>query len=274
MADHIAGKAVVITGAGNGFGRLTALRLGARGAKVACLDINDEAARAVAAEIGGAALGLAADVTDLAQVRRAVDAAAEAFGTVDVMVNNAGIMPLAYIADHAEAIEAWNRCIDINVKGLMNGCVAVHDRMLAQGRGHVVNLSSIYGNHPFAGGAVYGATKAAVDYFSHALRQETRGAIKVTVIKPTGVMATGLGDTVVNREAGAPIVGHNAAAFYAGFASYAAGEGGPMFDADCIEYAFLAPEHIADAIVHVIDQPWGVAISDVTVRAAGDHYIA
>ena len=274
MADHVSGKAVVITGAGNGFGRLTALRLGARGAKVACLDINGEAARAVAAEIGGAALGLAADVTDLAQVRRAVDTAAEAFGAVDVMVNNAGIMPLAYIADHAEAIDAWNRCIDINFKGVMNGCVAVHDRMLAQGRGHVVNLSSIYGNHPFAGGAVYGATKAAVDYFSHALRQETRGAIKVTVIKPTGVMATGLGDTVVNREAGAPIVGHNAAAFYAGFASYAAGEGGPLLDADCIEYAFLAPEHIADAIVHVIDQPWGVAISDVTVRAAGDHYIA
>ena len=78
---------------------------------------------------------------------------------------------------------------------------------MAQGRGHIVNLSSIYGNHPAAGAAVYGATKAAVDYFSHALRQEARGKIKVTVIKPTGVMATGLMGTVINPAAGVGLIG-------------------------------------------------------------------
>jgi len=156
----------------------------------------------------------------------------------------------------------------------MHGCIAVHDQMIAQGRGHIVNLSSIYGNRPTTGAAVYGATKAAVDYFSHALRQEARGRIKVTVVKPTGVMATGLAGTVVNRAAGAGIVGENAAAFYEDYALFASGEApAAMTDAESIGCAFLAPEHIADAIVHVIDQPWGVAISDVTVRASADHYL-
>jgi NADP-dependent 3-hydroxy acid dehydrogenase YdfG len=189
------------------------------------------------------------------------------------MVNNAGVMPLAFLADHASALPAWERCIDINLKGTMNGCIAVHDQMMAQGRGHIVNLSSIYGNRPTAGAAVYGATKAALDYFSHALRQEARGHIKVTVIKPTGVIATGLADTVVNKAAGAPIAGHNAAEFYADYTRMAGGDAGDLTDPDSIGYAFLAPEHIADAVVHVIAQPWGVSISDVTVRASGDHYI-
>jgi NADP-dependent 3-hydroxy acid dehydrogenase YdfG len=202
-----------------------------------------------------------------------VKAAVDAYGAVDVLVNNAGVMPLAFIADHESAHEAWSRCIDINFKGVMNGVVAVHDQMIAQGRGHVVNLSSIYGNFPAAGAAVYGATKAAVDYFSHALRQEARGRIKVTVVKPTGVLATGLADTVVNKAAGAPIVGHNLAEFYAAYATLAAGEAGDLTDPDAIANAFLAPEPVADAIVHVIDQPWGVSISDITVRASGDHYV-
>ena len=276
MKPHLAGKVVIVTGAGNGFGRLTALRLGAGGAKVACLDIDEAAAGAVAGAItaqGGEAIGLRADVTAIDDMHAAVAATIEAWGAVDVLVNNAGIMPLAFVADHAEALAAWSRCIDINFKGVMHGCVAVFDRMMAQGRGQIVNLSSIYGNRPTAGAAVYGATKAAVDYFSHALRQEARGRIKLTVIKPTGVIATGLGDTVVNKAAGGPIVGHNLAEFYADYGKLAGGEAGALTDAEAIGYGFLAPEHIADAIVHVIDQPWGVSISDMTVRAAGDHYI-
>jgi NADP-dependent 3-hydroxy acid dehydrogenase YdfG len=183
-------------------------------------------------------------------------------------------MPLAFIADHESALPAWERCIDINFRGVMHGSIAVHDQMIAQGRGHIVNLSSIYGNRPTAGAAVYGATKAAVDYFSHALRQEARGKIKVTVIKPTGVIATGLAGTVVNPAAGAGIVGHNAASFYEDYARLAAGDAPrELTDPDSIGHAFLAPEPIADAIVHAIDQPWGVSISDITVRASGDHYI-
>ena len=277
MSEHIAGKSVVITGAGSGFGRLTAEKLAAGGARLTCIDVNGEAAEATAATIraaGGEAQAIAADVSSIDDMRAAAAAAVAAYGAIDVMVNNAGVMPLAFIADHASALPAWDRCIDINFKGVMNGCIAVHDQMMAQGRGHIVNLSSIYGNRASAGAAVYGATKAAVDYFSHALRQEARGKIKVTVIKPTGVMATGLMGTVVNPAAGAGLIGHNLAAFYEDLGKLQSGDPGDLTDQDSIGYGFLTPDHIADAIVHTVNQPWGVAISDVTVRASGDYYIA
>lgn len=276
MAEDLTGRSVVITGAGSGFGRLTAEKLGALGARVTCLDVNGDAADTTAAairEAGGEAQAIAADVTSIDDMRRAVAQAVTAYGGVDVMINNAGVMPLAYLAEHERALPAWSRSIDINFKGVMHGCIAVHDQMMAQGRGHVVNISSIYGNHPTSGAAVYGATKAAVDYFSHALRQEARGRIKVTVIKPTGVPATGLVKSVVNSAAGVGIVGHNATGFYEDYARYSGGDPGELSDPDSIGYAFLAPEHIADAIVYAVSQPWGVAISDITVRASADHYI-
>lgn len=277
MADHISGKSVVITGAGSGFGRLTAEKLASEGARITCIDVNAAAAEATATAIrsvGGEAQAFVADVTSIDAMRAAASAAIAAYEAIDVMVNNAGIMPLAFIADHASALPAWERCIDINFKGVMNGCIAVHDQMMAQGRGHIVNLSSIYGNRASVGAAVYGATKAAVDYFSHALRQEARGKIKVTVIKPTGVMATGLMGTVVNPAAGSGLIGHNLAAFYEDLGKLQSGDAGELIDQDSVAYGFLTPDHIAEAIVHTINQPWGVAISDVTVRASGDYYIA
>lgn len=277
MTNHIEAKTVIITGAGSGFGRLTAQKIAARGARVVCADINAAAALATAEGIraqGGQALGVAADVTQAADMRKLAQQAIEAFGSIDVMINNAGIMPLSYLAEHETALPAWDRCIDINFKGVMNGVAAVHDQMLAQGRGHVINISSIYGNTPTAGAAIYGATKAAIDYFSHALRQESRGKIKVTVVKPTGVMNTGLSATVLNGSAGAGIVGFNQAEFFGAVGQLMSGTApAEWLDKDNIQYTFLDAEHIADAVVGVIDQPWGVSISDITVRASGDHYI-
>ena len=277
MGGHVQGKSIIVTGAGGGFGRLTSLKLAALGARLACADVDKASAEATAAairEAGGQAIAVAADVARIEDMRALAGAAVEAFGAIDVLVNNAGIMPLAFLADHESAHEAWSRCIDINFKGVMNGVAAVYDQMIAQGRGHVVNLSSIFGNAPAAGGAVYGATKAAVDYFSHSLRQEARGKIKVTVVKPTGVNSTGLGSTVINPQAGAGIIGPNLADFYESLGKLRSGEAPAQWtDPESISYLALGPEHIADAIVHVIDQPWGVSISDITVRAAGDHYI-
>ena len=277
MTNHIAEKSLLITGAGNGFGRLTAERAAALGGRVTCVDVDSVAAEATATAIraqGGSAIAVAADVRQAEQMRAAVDQAAEAFGSIDVLVNNAGIMPLAFLADHELALEAWHRCIDINFKGVINGTVAAYDRMMAQGRGHIVNLSSIFGNHPVVGGAVYGATKAAVDHFSHAVRQEARGKIKVTVIKPTGVIATGLAASVVNKAAGVGIVGHNAGAYGEAVRRFMAGTAQPdEADPDNIAYASLDAGYIADAIIHAINQPWGVLLSDITVRASGDYYI-
>ena len=185
MPNHVAGKSIVITGAGSGFGKLVSERVAALGAKVACADLNLEAAEAVAAGIraaNGEAKAFRTDVASIADMRALAKSAVDAFGAIDVMVNNAGIMPLAFFSDHDAALEAWHRCIDVNMKGVLNGMVAVYDQMIAQGRGHVVNLSSIYGNFPVVGAAVYGATKAAVNFLSEPLRVEASGKIKVTIV--------------------------------------------------------------------------------------------
>lgn len=277
MTNHVEGKSIIITGAGSGFGRLVAGKAAALGASITCADINLEAAEAVAGEIraaGGKAIAVRADVTNIDDMRKVAAAAVERHGAIDVVVNNAGIMPLAFFSDHAKAHDAWTRCIDINFKGVMNGVVAAYDQMIAQGRGHVVNISSIFGNRGAAGGAIYGATKAAVDYLSDALRQEGRGKIKVTVIKPTGVSATGLAGTVINPEAGMGILGHNVGAFFEVYERMEAGNAPAEWsDPESIAYASLDPEHIADAVIHAIDQPWGVSISDITVRASADFYV-
>lgn len=144
-------------------------------------------------EAGGSGTYQVADVTDMDQMKAVVQHAVQTFGAVDVIVNNAGVMPLAYFADHEKAWQQWHRAIDINIKGVVNGISAVYDQMIEQGRGHVVNISSIYGNAGVAGSGVYSATKAAVAVLSDSLRSEAKGKIKVTTVKPTGVLGTNLG---------------------------------------------------------------------------------
>ena len=274
--DHISGRTIVITGAAGGFGSLLCRDALARGANVAALDVNDAALAALATDLdaGGSLVTQVTDVCDLGQMHAAVAAAVEAFGSVDVMVNNAGTMPLAFLADHADAADAWSRCIDINIKGVLHGMIAVHDQMISQGQGHVINLSSIYGNAPVVGAAVYGATKAAVNTLSEAFRVETQGKIKVTIVKPTGVPGTGLGGGVINPDAIVGILGQNALEYGAVFAALGEGRVDEVdLDPASIGYAVLDPQHIVDAILHAVDQPWGVSIGDITVRAAGDRYI-
>ena len=277
MANHLEGKVIIITGAAGGFGRLIAQKAAGRGARVVVSDVNvAELDKTVAsiAESGGEAEGCVADVTDRSQMMALAMRAVDRFGAIDVIVNNAGVMPLAFFADHAEAAEAWDRCIDINLKGVLNGIVAVHDQMIEQRRGHVVNISSIYGNYPVAGAAVYGATKAAVRFISEALRQESQGRIKVTTIRPTGVPSTGLGAGIINPDALGGVLGEGHAAFLEKMSAMF-GENPPpeLLDSEGIEYFALSPELLADQIIFTMDQPWGVSISDLTVRASGDSYL-
>jgi len=281
MSSHIKDKVIVITGAASGFGRLLSVKASALGACVVAGDINGAALDQVVAaskaqetRIAEKIVGKQVDVTDRLEMQALIDLALATFGRVDVLINNAGVMPLAFFSDHERAHDAWDRCIDINFKGVLNGIAAAHDVMIEQGRGHVVNVSSIYSNFPVVGSAVYGATKAAVTFLSESLRQESQGKIKVTTIKPTGVPGTALGTGVVNPEAINGILGSNAAQYMEKFTAAAEGKlSAEELDSNSIQYWALEPEYLADQIIYAIDQPWGVSISEITVRAAGDAYV-
>ncbi|MFI7008806.1 SDR family oxidoreductase [Streptomyces sp. NPDC050145] len=274
MTNHLSGKTLVVTGAGSGFGRLVCEYAAEFGARVVGADVSAEGLDAVAEEIrakGGEFEPVIADVTVKEQMDRLAQRTVERFGAIDVLVNNAGVMPLAFYADHADAWQAWDRCIDINVKGVVHGIAAVHDIMMAQGRGHIVNVSSIYGNAGSAGSGVYSATKAAVNVLSESLRIESQGLIKVTVVKPTGVPGTGLGGGIINRAALVGLAGQNFPEYSERVQQRAAGTLPPeLADENNPRYASITPEQLARSIVYAINQPWGVSIAEITVRATGE----
>ena len=275
--NHVVGKVIVITGAGGGFGRKLAEMTAAMGARILACDVDGEAATATADALvatGGEAVGVRADVTIRADVDDAVRTAVDRWAAVDVLVNNAGVMPLAFFSDHAAAAASWDRAIDINLKGVLNGICAVYDQMIRQGRGHIVNISSIYGNAGTAGSGVYSATKAAVRVLSESLRVEAQGKIKVTVVRPTGIMGTGLAAGIVNPEALVGLTGQHTQRF--GERVQRLGTSGLQpeeTDVDDVRYWAITPEDLVRQIVYAIDQPWGVTIGDITVRATGEDYI-
>jgi len=280
MAEHlkyVKEKVIIVTGAASGFGKLISEKCAAGGAKVVGVDVSVEGLNEVFEGIRAAGFeGTAhvADVTDMAQVQAAGQHAVDTYGRIDVIVNNAGVMPLAFFADHERAWEKWHKAIDINIKGVVNGISAVYDTMIKQGRGQVINISSIYGNAGTEGSGVYSATKAAVDVISDSLRVETQGRIKVTTVKPTGVLGTNLAGGVVNEAAVIGLVGQKGAQFLENAGNLQTGALRPeQTDVDSVEYWLITPDDLANAVVHVIDQPWGINISDVTIRASGENYV-
>jgi NADP-dependent 3-hydroxy acid dehydrogenase YdfG len=274
---YVKEKVIIVTGAASGFGRLISEKCAAGGAKVVGVDVNVEGLNEVFEGIQAAGFEgttHVADVADMAQVQAAGQHAVDTYGRIDVMVNNAGVMPLAFFADHERAWEKWHKAIDINIKGVVNGISAVYDTMIKQGRGQVVNISSIYANAGTEGSGVYSATKAAVDALSDSLRVEAQGRIKVTTVKPTGVLGTNLASGVVNEAAIIGIAGQKGAQFLENVGNSQNGAlRAEQMDVDSVEYWLITPDDLANAVVHVIDQPWGINISDVTVRASGENYV-
>jgi len=172
--SNITDKVVVITGASSGIGESTAKLLAEQGAKVVLGARRSKKIDAVVQEIsasGGKAIGLITDVTKRAEVEALIRKAVDSFGCVDVLVNNAGIMPIAPMADLK--VEEWDRQIDVNIKGLLYGVAAALPHMQKQKSGHIINITSVFGIKVFApGGTVYCATKAAGRALTEGLRIE------------------------------------------------------------------------------------------------------
>ena len=236
----IAGKVVVITGAGSGIGRATALHLGALGAKVV-LGARREAQIAEVAERirgeGGEAAYLVTDVAKVEEVKALVAHAVERFGRLDVMINNAGIAPLSRL-DEGKLTE-WEAMIDVNLRGVLNGIAAALPAFEAGG-GHIVNVVSTAGLKIGPAMGLYAATKNAVRTLTEALRQESTNGLRVTEISP-GFVSTNLGDSMPE---------------------------GPVKEAMAARMGEIAlpAEAVAKAIAYAIDQPPEVEIGSIVIR--------
>ena len=190
----LSGKVVAITGGARGIGKATATELVRAGATVAIGDLDLELARATAAELGASVHAYELDVTDRESVRAFLDSVERDLGPLDVMINNAGIMPLGAFLEETDA--SAERQFDINVHGVIFGMKEALPRMLERRRGHIVNIASLAGKAGFPHAATYCGTKHAVIGVSEAVRHETRGTgIEISVVMPA-VVNTELGSGV------------------------------------------------------------------------------
>ena len=200
MNTNIEGRVVVITGASSGLGEATARHLSALGARVVLGARRADRLQALADELnrGGKALAVATDVTDRVQVKRLVEAGVQTYGRIDVMVNNAGLMPQSML--ERLKIDEWDRMIDVNIKGVLYGIAAALPHMTAQKSGHFINVSSVAGHKVRPGGTVYSATKHAVRVISEGLRQEVKPYnIRTTLVSP-GAVDTELPDSITDPD--------------------------------------------------------------------------
>jgi len=246
LSLDIAGKVVAITGASSGIGEATALRLAQHGAILAIGARRTDRLEAIATQIrdnGGEVLVHALDVTQRDQVEAFVQATIARFGRIDVLVNNAGVMPLSRMADLK--VDEWDRMVDVNVKGVLYGIGAVLPSMNARGAGQIVNVSSVAGRHVFATAAVYCATKFAVHALSEGLRQESP-FLRVTTIAPGAVeseLTSTISDAAMKREVD------------------------EVFRKD-----MLPADAIARAISFAIGQPADVDVNELVVRPTAQAY--
>jgi NADP-dependent 3-hydroxy acid dehydrogenase YdfG len=201
MSNNIEEKVVVITGASSGLGEATSRLLSAQGASVVLGARRIDRLQSLVDELtarGGKALALATDVIKCDQVKRLVDAVVQTYGRIDVMINNAGLMPQSLL--ERLKIEEWDRTIDLNIKGVLYGIAAALPHMKQQKSGHIINVSSVAGHKVGPGFAVYAATKHAVRALSEGLRLEVKPYnIRTTVISP-GAVATELPNSVTDPD--------------------------------------------------------------------------
>ena len=239
--ENIKDKVVIITGASSGMGEITARKLIDLGAKVVLAARRTDKLEALVSELGSNSFFVKTDVSVRTEVDKLIAAAINKFGKVDVLWNNAGIMPISFLEEGK--VEEWDKMIDVNIKGVLYGINAVLPHMLKQGSGHIVATSSVAGQKTFKSSAVYSGTKFAVAAIMDTLRDETAGKIKTTTIYP-GAVVTELGHDITS-----PMVAEMSKSF------------GTM--------DMLDASAIADAFIYAISQPGNVAVNDVTIRPIG-----
>lgn len=235
----IQGKIVLVTGASSGIGEATARELAARGATVVLGARRTDRLEKLVAELraqGATAEFQALDVTKRDSVADIVRFARERFGRLDVIVNNAGVMPLSPL--EALKVNEWEQMIDVNIKGVLYGIAAVLPVFAQQGHGHVINTSSIAAYRSIPTGAVYCATKAAVNFITEGLRQEN-AYVRTTIISP-GVTESELAHTITH-EATAKFI-------------------------DDYRKIIIPADAIARAVAFAIEQPDGVDVNEIVVR--------
>jgi NADP-dependent 3-hydroxy acid dehydrogenase YdfG len=238
-AEGMNSKVVLIIGASSGIGEATARRLAASGHRVVLGARRADRIAGIAKDIqadGGTADHHELDVTSLDSMRAFVQVALDRHGRVNVLVNNAGVMPLSALEDLR--IDEWNRMIDVNIRGVLHGIAAVLPLMRGQGAGHIVNIASVSGHRVDPTAAVYSATKFAVRAISEGLRKESR-ELRVTVVSP-GLTRSELTETITDAEVRRAVD-------------------------DQMSIAIPAPA-IADAIDYAIAQPPGVDVNELIIR--------
>ena len=248
MSNNIKDKVVVITGASSGLGEATARHLASQGARLVLGARRTERLQQLVAEItaaGGQAIAVTTDVARREDVEALVAKGEQHFGRIDVLVNNAGIMPLAPLIK--TKVDEWDRMIDVNIKGLLYGVAAVLPRFAAQGSGHVINLASVAGIKVFAGmGTVYSATKFAVRALTEGLRVEAPEGVRTTIISP-GAVDSELKTHSSDAETSAAVQ-----------AWYEANQ--------------IPADSVARAIAYAIEQPANVDISEVVLRPVAQEF--
>jgi NADP-dependent 3-hydroxy acid dehydrogenase YdfG len=238
--NSISGKSIIITGASSGIGEATAKMLAANGAKLMLAARREERLQDLVAQIektGGKAAYQTVDVTKQEQVEALAESTLDTYGKIDVLLNNAGLMPLSSL--DKLRVEEWDRIIDVNIKGVLYGIAAVLPHMQSAKQGHIINISSVAGHKVFSGGAVYCASKFAVRAISEGLRQEVGSNIRCTIISP-GAVATELKDSVKDPDASKAM---------------------EQVYADAID-----AEAVARAIAFAIEQPPEVDINEILIR--------
>jgi len=241
--SNIQHKVVIITGASSGIGEAIAKELASKGAKVVLAARREDRLQKLQEEveqIGGKAIYKVTDVVSHEQMEELAAYTLKEFGTIDVLINNAGVMPQSFL--HKLKIDEWNMMIDINIKGLLYGIAAVLPTMREHQSSHIINLSSIAGHNVYAGGTVYCATKHAVRAITEGLRQEE-------AMSGTNIRTTNISPRAVSSELTEGITDVELKQAY-----------------DELYKGAIKAEAIARAVAFAIEEPEDVAINEMMIR--------